>query len=84
LGSLLEADTKLRLNGIVRTTRDGEFEVAAFAGQRVFVQVEAKDAPGLRNSMVTSRPHGFHGAVDRFSPPLCAFNRAETWEVTPM
>jgi len=29
--------------GIVRTTRTGEFNVAAFTGQRVFVQVEAKD-----------------------------------------
>jgi hypothetical protein len=27
----------------VRTTKAGEFEVAAFAGQRVFVQVEGKD-----------------------------------------
>ena len=42
--SLLDADTKLRLSGIVRTTKNGEFAVAAFASQRVFVQVEAKDA----------------------------------------
>lgn len=41
--SLLDATTKLRLSGIVRTTKAGEFEVAAFAGQRVFVQVEGKD-----------------------------------------
>jgi hypothetical protein len=41
--SLLDATTKLRLSGIVRTTKGGEFEVAAFAGQRVFVQVEGKD-----------------------------------------
>jgi hypothetical protein len=33
----------LRLSGIVRTTKDGEFQVSAFAGQRVFVQVEARD-----------------------------------------
>jgi hypothetical protein len=42
--SLLDADTRLRLSGIVRTTKNGEFAVAAFAGQRVFVQIEAKDA----------------------------------------
>jgi hypothetical protein len=41
--SLLDATTKLRLSGVVRTTKAGEFEVAAFAGQRVFVQVEGKD-----------------------------------------
>jgi len=41
--SLLDATTKVRLSGIVRTTEAGEFEVTAFAGQRVFVQVEGKD-----------------------------------------
>jgi hypothetical protein len=41
--SLFDATTKLRLSGIVRTTKAGEFDVAAFAGQRVFVQVEGKD-----------------------------------------
>jgi hypothetical protein len=41
--SLLDAHAKLRLSGIVRTTKDGEFQVSAFAGQRVFVQVEARD-----------------------------------------
>ena len=41
--SLLDADTKLRLSGIVRTTKNGEFAVAAFAGQRVFVQLQARD-----------------------------------------
>ncbi len=38
----------------------------------------------LQNSMVTSVPHGFHRAVDRFCPALCAFSRAAKSEVTPM
>jgi hypothetical protein len=50
--SLLDADTKLRLSGIVRSTKNGEFAVAAFAGQRVFVKVDAKD--GGRTGYVES------------------------------
>lgn len=50
--SLLDASTKLRLSGIVRTTKTGEFDVAAFAGQRVFVQIEAKD--GSRSGYLES------------------------------
>jgi hypothetical protein len=41
--TLLEADTKLRLSGGVRTTKNGEFEISAFAGQRVFVLIQAED-----------------------------------------
>jgi len=38
----------------------------------------------LRNSMVTSMLHGFHGAVDWFCPALCALNRAPTSDLTPV
>jgi hypothetical protein len=43
-----------------------------------------KAVRSLRNSIVTSMPQGFHGAVDWFCPALCALNRVETSAVTPM
>jgi hypothetical protein len=52
--SLHDADTKILISAIVRTSSSGQFDVAGFAGQRLFITVETKD--GDRKGYAESAP----------------------------